>query len=359
MGRLLARATAGASLAHVRRIATVPPGHSTGLVGRVYRQMATDFGMLAPPVALHAAAPTVLAASWSVLRETMLATGVVSRADKETVAAAVSAGNRCPYCVDIHGGTLSGLLRDPDAIAVASDRLDTVIDARRRALASWARGTTGGRAPSDAIARFPAAQWPELVGVAVTFHYLNRMVNLFLQESPLPQVPGAAAGTVRRGASWLLARLASGYVPAGAARDLLPDAPLPADLSWARARPHIADALSRATAAIEAGAARVAPAAVRQLVTDRITDTAAGPGLAAGAWLDAALADLAPGDRPVGRLALLTALASYRVTDPVVDDVRNLGYDDAALVELTAWASWTAARRIGARETEPATGPRP
>jgi AhpD family alkylhydroperoxidase len=199
MGRMLARATGGVALAQVRRVAAVSPRNADGLVARVYRQMAADFGMLAPPVALHSAAPAVLAASWSVLRETTLATGIVSRADKETVATAVSAANRCPYCVDIHGGTLAGLLRKADGDAIASDRLDSIPDERHRALARWARGTAAGGHTVGVAPPFRGSDAPELVGVAVTFHYLNRMVNLFLQESPLPPTPRPARRGVRRG----------------------------------------------------------------------------------------------------------------------------------------------------------------
>jgi hypothetical protein len=84
-------------------------------------------------------------------------------------------------------------------------------------------------------------------------------------------------------------------------------------------------------------------------VTERIADPIREPSLDARAWLDDALARLPDPDLPPGRLALLTALTSYRVSDRMVDEVRATGYDDAALIELTAWASWTVARRIGAR----------
>ena len=332
MGRLLARATEAVSLAHIRHVSAVPPrGAATGVL-RVYRQVEADFGMLAPPVALHAAAPDVLAACWSILRETTLARGTTSRPDRETVAAAVSAGNRCPYCVDIHGGTLAGLLRHPDATAVAADLPDLVADPRRRDLARWARGAAG-----------PPDSWPELLPVALTFHYLNRMVNVFLQDSPLPPGIGRARRPAYRMASWLLARLATD-VPPGASGDLLPPAPLPDDLSWTADRPHIAGAVSRAAAVFEAAGERSVPAAVRALVRDRLA--AAPPGLDAGAWLRAALGGLPARHRPVGRFTLLTAVASYRVTDQVVEDLRAAGSDDAALIDAAAWASWTAARRV-------------
>jgi len=59
------------------------------------------------------------------------------------------------------------------------------------------------------------------------------------------------------------------------------------------------------------------------------------------------VADLARRHRPAGRLALLTAMASYRVTASLVDEFRQLQPADAALIELTAWASMAAARREG------------
>jgi hypothetical protein len=53
----------------------------------------------------------------------------------------------------------------------------------------------------------------------------------------------------------------------------------------------------------------------------------------------------------------LTALASYQVGTDTVDGARRAGLDDAALVELTAWASLAAARELTARRaTRPGSG---
>ena len=77
----------------------------------MYRQVERDFGMLAPPVALHSPAPEALAAVWVILRESLVATGLAGRPGKEAVAATISLANSCPYCVDVHGATLMGLLK--------------------------------------------------------------------------------------------------------------------------------------------------------------------------------------------------------------------------------------------------------
>ncbi|MDQ3790989.1 MAG: carboxymuconolactone decarboxylase family protein, partial [Actinomycetota bacterium] len=167
------------SLNDTRHVRVVKRRHATGLVAEVYRQVERDFKMLAPPVALHSAAPDTLAAAWMVLRETLLAQGVADRAAKEAVATGVSLANECPYCADVHGMTLA-------AIEDAGD-LDVYEE--------WARAS----ASAPVAAPFPAAQAAELIGVAVAFHHYNRMVNLFLSESPFPShVPESAKPKARQ-----------------------------------------------------------------------------------------------------------------------------------------------------------------
>jgi AhpD family alkylhydroperoxidase len=321
MGRVLARLTRRVTLGQIRHIAPVPPARGGDLVDRVYRQVESDFGMLAPPVALHAPAPAMLAACWAMLRETTLAAGVATRIDKESVAARVSTANRCPYCVDIHGGTLAGLLR---------------------------RQSGAGRRERPEEGADAAVRRAELAGVALTFEYLNRMVNVFLVDSPLPPLSGRAAAVARGGAARILARLAATPVAPGAALALLPPAvTVPPDLGWAAASPRVETATARAIAAVDATAAPVVPAPVRQLIADHLSGAAPRPPdtVTIGDWLDSALAPLPCRDRAAGRLALLTALASYRVSDPVVAEARDAGYDDGALVTLCGWASLAAARR--------------
>jgi AhpD family alkylhydroperoxidase len=349
MGAIVGRATARGALAQVRHVAPIRPGQARGLVADVYRQLQRDFGMLAPPVCLHAPAPDVLAAVWLVLRETLVATGAASRATKEAVAAAVSHANACPYCVDVHTTALRGLTRARHAAAIADGRPDAVHDPALRAAAAWAHdsGTRDG-ATRHRLA-VPADAAAELVGVAVAFHYLNRMVNVFLDRSPIPpHLPAAVRSGIQQVLGWLMAPTARRRRAPGAALDLLPAAPLPAELSWAGSTPRLAATFGRAAGALDAAGARSVPLAVRSLVLYRLTawdGTAPGP---SRAWVDDAVAELDPQDRPAGRLALLTAFASYQVGPSTVDDVRRQGTDDATLVELAAWASFAAARRVGA-----------
>ncbi|MEU5784919.1 carboxymuconolactone decarboxylase family protein [Micromonospora lupini] len=318
MSFTVAGLTRRATFAQLRHVSGVPPETAPVRVRQVYEQVERDFGLLAPPIALHAAAPGLLAAAWCILRETLLVSGTTSRREREEVAAAVSAANACPYCVDVHQAAVRGL---------------------------------GGRRASPPP--LPAVLSPELIGVAVDFHYLNRMVNVFLRDSPLAGVPAPLLGGARSAAARVMGRLAGREAVAGQSLPLLPGTAgtvrrLPDDLRWAAGLPHVAAAMTGAAAVVEDAGQRSVPPAVRQRVRECLVDGAA-PGDLAGVteWLDSRLAGLPSADRATGRLAMLVAFASYRVPDSAVAAVRAEGHDDEALLGLAAWAALTAARRHG------------
>jgi hypothetical protein len=179
-------------------------------------------------------------------------------------------------------------------------------------------------------------------------HYLNRMVNVFLSSEPLP--PGAPESSLKpvlKVLIWLLGSAARTTPAPGTSLGLLRSAPLPEDLSWAADNPVVASAYARAAAAVDRAGAACAPEAVRTLVHRTVGQwDGRPPGLSRG-WVEEAVRGLPEADRPAGRLALLTALASYQVDEGVVAAFRRVSPGDDTLVGLTAWASLTAARRIG------------
>ncbi|WP_344487056.1 carboxymuconolactone decarboxylase family protein [Nonomuraea monospora] len=383
---MLALATARGVLAQVRHVSPVPPRAAHGLVARVYAQLVRDFGMAAPPVLLHSPAPEVLAACWVMLRESLLCGGASERVVKEVVASEVSAANACPYCVDVHRATLRGLPGhdDPRLASVAAwartlggggvaagrphapdAGRPPVLDAGRPHAPDAGRPPVldAGR-PHAPDAGRPFAPDASLVAVAVTFHYLNRMVAVFLGDSPLPpELPRRARGPALRLFGRIMSPAARRTPPPGLSLPLLPAAPAPPDLLAWTGTGRLADAFARASAAIERAGQRSVPAPVRELVTERLAAWDGGPpvmpsdgGPPAGppsrAWATEAAAGLPPDQRPAATLALLTALAPYQVGDGTIAACRSTrsgGHDDRALIELTAWASLSAARRVADR----------
>jgi len=332
-------------LTQVRYVSAVRPGAAQGLVGRVYEQVERDFGVLAPSLVLQSPAPPVLAASWLMLRETLLVASKVERDAKEAVATTVSLGNACPWCVAVHSKMVSGLA---DGLVLADQPAESIADPRLRAVTTWARDCRTEQGALQHEPACPAEQAPELIGITVLFHYFNRMVNVFLTEVPLPPgAPKMALGPVM----WILDRrmrpAARSLHDPGAALDLLPSAALPRDLSWAAGDPLTEDAFARGCAAIDAAGARSVPASVRDLVMTELDGWHGEPRGPSRAWADSAVSALPDADRAAGRLALLTALASAQIDRSVVRKFRAGQPGDSALVELTAWASLAAARRVG------------
>lgn len=290
----LARRPLRRAVRDARHVAPMPYGAASGGVRRVYDAVERDFGMLAPPVAVHSPAPVVMAAVWRLLRSTLLLPGTTSRAEREAVAAAVSRANRCPYCVEVHDASHAAL--------AAPDHGD---------LAAWAAGD--GPAP-----RRDQTELAELADVATTFEYLNRVVTVFLPESPVPpSAPPAARDRALRLLGTAARRDASGRRTAGAP-ELLGDVA-------AAAGAALPDA-DEVRAGIDRGLRRTRTWA---------EDPSVG-----------AVADLAPAHRGRARLAVLAAAAPWRVTAAVVDEARAgaSGRGDGTVVALVAAGAAAAAR---------------
>ncbi|MEU8521239.1 alkylhydroperoxidase [Streptomyces sp. NBC_01216] len=333
--RTLVRAVLRGSLRDIHHVKAVAPGRALGVTAAVYARAEKEFGVIAPPLALHSAAPGPLAAGWLLLRETLLVEGRVGRMAKETVATEVSRANSCAYCVDVHQATVETLPPPPPGAPGAD-------------AAAWLRAApdTRGAAP------FTAEEAPEILGVALTFHYLNRMVGVFLDESPVPErAPAALRGPILRTVARTM-RPVDGPLAPGAALDLLPEAPLPPDLAWAAPSPVVAQALSRARAAVDR-AAHWVPEPVRTLLSGRLdTWDGAPPGISR-AWLNGLPDDLPAAHHAAARLTLLTALSPHQVTEADVAAFRDRYPTDRELVELTSWAALTTATTLTARLAAP------
>jgi AhpD family alkylhydroperoxidase len=332
----------------VKYVRPVPPEDASGLVAAVYEQLARDFQLLAP-ITLSSPVPRLLAARWMLLRETLLA-GAVPRIHKEVVAAAVSRANACPYCLAAHTLMLRGAEQDSVARALMDGDVDAIRDPELRALAAWGLKTRSPGAPTLAAPPFDRSAAPELVGTAVVFHTINRIVDVFLDESPFSMPPGLewSARLLLRPVAATFARRVVTLTPRpGESLQLLPAAELPDDLRWAESNSVVAAAFARAASAIDAVGAATLPAVVRALVNDQLATWRGEPMGISRAWVEEPIGALATALRPAARLALLTALASFQVDATVVAAFSEQLPGDEALLGTVTWAAFTAARRVG------------
>ncbi|HUE75403.1 MAG TPA: hypothetical protein VMP10_01140 [Chloroflexota bacterium] len=358
---------------YVKYVTPVTPATATDLMARVYAQMRADLGRVAEPVSVHAADPAVLAGTWATLRETLLV-GRVPRGTKEAVAGVVSALNRCPWCLDAHSimvhatgyhriakdiGTLAASAvggRASDVFGVASPTAG--LDPELVAILRWAAASRSPGHPLLASPPFLATEAPEIIGVAVTFHYLTRVVNVTLVETFL-MGPGWLRGATRRLAGQVLGGMVRRHLAPGASLALLPDAMIPDEFHWAASSPAVAGAFARLAAAVETAGASALSDTARAAVLERLSDWhGEDPGISRS-WVERDTAGLAENDRAGARLALLTALAPHQVDAEIVEAFRRYHPSDASLIGAISWGSFAAARRTSSWLAASTFAPRP
>ena len=254
--------------------------------------------------------------------------------------------NRCPWCVDAHTTMLRAGAHGSVVDELGRGELTRRPDSGFGRIAAWAAATRTPGNPALRSAPFGPRDAPEMIGTAVVFHYLKRVVTILLPERLLPS-GGVARKIAGRGASLWFSRALRRPKTPGESLRLLPDAPLPPDLSWAASAPNVAAAFARWVAVVERAGADVLDPAVRAVVQARV-DAWRGedPGLSR-AWVEQAVRGLDKDNRPAGQLALLTALAPYQVDDTVIHAFRERSPGDPQLLTVLAWSSLAAARRVG------------
>jgi hypothetical protein len=187
------------------------------------------------------------------------------------------------------------------------------------------------------------------MGTAVLFHYINRMVNLFLDNTMMPivgKIPLLRDQALRIFSSVVSGRITALDVAPGTFLTDAPDMALPEEFRWAAPNPHVSGGLLRLASAAEKAATGSVDAGVRALVMEKVRNWNGGsPGLGKG-WLDTAVSTLSEAMRPQARIALLAALASWAVDDSEVAAFRSAGGDDRALLDTAAWGAYIASNRI-------------
>lgn len=323
---------------HLKRPDLVP---SEPLARKVLDQAAREF-QVAPPITIHLSDPGLMASVWCLTREAYVV-GVAGRAQREAVAAAVSRINQCPYCVTVHAGMYASTGADARQLEDPA-RLPPAIKAAH----DWAAATLS---PKSEILRqpgFPTADLPQIFGTAILYHYINRIVEVFLGKTPVA-LPGMAT---KQGSK--LVRAILGVLATHLTRiDLAPgqcvarkEVDLPDEFIWARPNRAVANALAQFALAAEQAGQEAVPEEVRALVLDHLAGWQGEQAPMSRGWVEPLVNPIDEIHKPIARLALLAARAAYQVDDGVIMQVLAIMPGDRPLLHIVAWASFAATRRI-------------
>ncbi len=330
----------------MKYIRPVSANSATGLVADVYNQIKKEFGSLVEPFTLHSPIPNLLAGAWMASRESELA-GNVRRDIKEAVAATVSKINQCPYCVDAHSIMLKAAGKHKAARAITNGKINQISDPKIRSIVRWASASRSPGTEPLLSPPFNKEEAPEIIGTAVFYHYINRMVSVLLSETPLPSNRSWLKKPLKRFAGLLFSRAVRRSVVAGESLRFLPEAALPTDLGWSKPVSTIAKAFSRFAATVESAGKQTLPLEVRELSCERVQAwEGEDPGLSRS-WVEKSIRGLDEKTKVAGRLTLLTAFSPYQVDEEIVLDFQLYFPDDKELLGALAWSSLIVARKIG------------
>lgn len=311
-----------------------PPRTASGLTAAVYRQLRDEFLGPVPTFQALAAVPEVQAATWSLLREALLA-GDASRVDRELTASAVSRANRCRFCLDAHAMLLHAL--GEHALAEVIARGGTPPQPAHAELVGWAEASRTPRATG-----WTSPYGPEVTGTVLAFHFINRVVSALLDPDLLPGGLQRSP-VVRSFGGRLYARAAREPKEPGGSLPLLGADPPPPP-AWAGRSPvgvayaALRDVARRGGDLLGDVARRTVEATVRWedgRHPDRPTD-----------WAVDLVRDVPGADRVGTRIALLAAFAPGAVTAGDVALWRLSHPDDADLVRLVAFGAITATEHV-------------
>ncbi|MEV4655923.1 carboxymuconolactone decarboxylase family protein [Micromonospora sp. NPDC049301] len=307
---------------------------ATGLTAEVYRQLSDEFLGPLPTFQALSAVPEVLAATWALMREALLA-GDTSRVDRELVASAVSRANRCRFCLDAHVMLLHAL--GEHALAEAIARGGTPPEPTRAELVRWAEASR-----SPGTAGWTSPYGPEITGTLLAFHFINRIVSALLDPDLLP---GGLQRSplVRSVGGRLYSRTARESKEPGGSLALL-DVGTTAPPAWAGD-----SAVGVAYAALRDAATRggdLLGDVARQTVAATVRWEDGLFPARPGDWAVDLVRDVPGADRVGTRIALLAAFAPSAISVGDVGLWRLSHPADADLVRLVAYGAITATDHV-------------
>ena len=303
------------------------PKHTHGLANDVYTQMRTEF-MVAAPFVLHGEVPELLAAAWCIVRETLF-TGEADRGHKEIIAWAVSQSNECPFCVGAHLAAVKA--------AGANDEQ----------LENWARNSFSSTEATELPQQFSNYS-EEYIGTLLAFHYLNRMVSVFVDNKMMP-LPTALDPVTNSMAKVMMGGLIKKGAnnPQGTSTVLLPEIneTLSWKPDWANGNEHVAAAIAGWSATIESVARQKIRVSFLEQLNQMIDQWQGGHQTRANIPFKDLHPTINDNEHRAAELALLTVMAPHLVKGADIESVLNSGWSKESTLSLVAWSAHKAARR--------------
>lgn len=331
-----------ASVKTMRYVTAVPVRSATGLTRRVFEMIAEDF-FVNGSLSSHSRVPELFAGTWLGGREIVLVSDQLDRTTKEALGATLSFINDCPYCADMLVSLVHGSGKHLAASSILQEAEDSITDTTLRERLMWVR-QVATKGPEGAVSiPFTMEELPEAIGTLFTLNYVNRFSHVVMNGSPVGNV---FKDTALKVFGYELRETTDRHILPGRALDLLPPAPVPDDMDWARPNPRIADSLARWAAAVDRQAEQAISPQVRDLVLNRLQSWNGEQMPLSRSWVENDIEGLTGVDYHIAKLILVVCKASYQFDDALLQGVMGEHVDEERLIRILAFAAMSAARRL-------------
>ena len=229
------------------------------------------------------------------------------------------------------------------ASQILKESEEDVSDPKLRARLLWARQVASNGLDEGSSTPFTAEALPEAIGTLFVLNYVNRVSHVLMDGSP---VGDSLKNTSLRLFGYELRETTERPIQPGRGLDLLPKAPIPDDMRWARPNPRIADALARWAAAVDRETESAISPKVRQLVLDRLEVWNGEKMPLSRSWVEQEVEGLTGEDYHVAKLILIVCKASYQFDDSLVQGAMGDKVNEERLIRILAFAAMSAARRL-------------
>ena len=313
---------------------------SAGIIKSINFQINRDFG-LTGPLTLSTPSKRVHAIRWAIARESFVVETNVKRVTKETVAACIAQINKCPYCEDVHGTSISSAGDKNIAKAIENGTWQLLKDERTKEIVNWSLNTLN---PQSEIIRnppFTAKEAPEIIGTALVFHSTNRLVSIFLENSPFPLFlsnPLIKKTTLNLASKTLFKSMISKKADSGDALKFIEDYPFSKQFKWAEFVPAYSKALAAREILLKKIEHEVIPVKAVEVFKNKINRWQGEEMPLGKSWLTGTLNNLSETEKPVAQLMFLAAFAPYTIIRKDVENFRKIKHGDKELIEVCFWA---------------------
>ena len=339
----------------VRYIKTLGLKDATGYIKKINEQITRDFG-LAGPLTLSTPSKRVHAVRWVVARESFIVETHVKRVLKEIVATSIAQINKCPYCEDAHSTSITSTGNKYISEIITSGDWQTIKNPKIKQLVKWSLNTRNPNAEIIKNPPFSKQEASEIIGTALVFHSTNRLVNIFLEDSPLPSFLGK--GLMKKVAlnfasKTLFKSMVEKQTVAGEGLQFIKDYKIPLKLDWSKENLPYSKALTAEKMVLNQIENDLIPKEVSMLFKEKINNWQGEEMPMGRSWLHEIINKINLDEKPVANIVFLAAFAPYSITKSDIEAFRDIYNSDTELVEVCFWAIQNLTNRIGEWMIEP------